>query len=368
MTRITATGPTRGRVAAALAVLVGAAAPAAAAESTPERFLAECQAGLAKLAERVRHCHGRYRIVEGTVGHDLQYIRDVEFAVSGDQWLLKTNRLEEQRGGKPVKVHEDQAVRAANPSYSFHIARRGEAGEYRLESYELAADVASDLLGGKIRRRMTFWLSPVQATHCIGFFPLVPLLQHPTFRLVKLTDGTRDGVPVVRAEFDSRPGEPPTDPGVSWTRGKVFGWFEVAPAEGWTVRAFEYTYFAAADKPEVPLAKARVIGEVGYAPGLDGLPVVARYKQSTAWLDKPPDSYIEMNDIQVAFGPTPADEFRLSHYGLPEPVGVAPPPKSAAPVYWWVLAAAGVFAAAALVLYRLARGRTLTQPTTSPGA
>jgi hypothetical protein len=244
---------------------------------------------------------------------------------------------------------------------------RNETGQYRLDGHELASEVASDPRGGKIRGRIEFWMDPVRGTHWLGQYPLRPLLDHPTFRILKLTDQTRDGVPVVRAEFDSRPGEPQTHPRISWSRGTVSGWFEVAPSQGWTIRAFDYTHFVPGAKPEVPPAKSREVGEVRYAPGPDGRPVIAWYKRSTAWLEGPLDGYFEMDDVRITFAPTPAEQFRLTYYGLPEPVGVAPLPAARTPTYLWFLTAAGGFAAAGVVFHRLAR-RKAAQPVTPPSA
>ena len=333
---------------------------------TPERFLAECKVGLAKLEERANHCHGRYRLIEGGASLGWQNIYDVEFATSDDQMLLQTHHKLRKERGKPDIVYDRREVRAGNPHYSFHITMGKGTDQYRLDEHELASDAPTPPPGGKIRNRITGWMSPPLATHWMGFFALRPLLDHPTFRVVKLTDRVRDGVKVVRAEFTARPGEPKTDPRVSWTRDRVFGWFEVAPTEGWTVRAYEYTYFAAGATPSVPLAKSREIGEVGYAPGPDGLPVVSRYKQATAWLEMAPDGYIEIDQVDLEFGPTPAEHFRLSHYGLPEPVGVPPLPKPRGHMYWWFLAAAVGFAALGLAFRRLAR-RKAARPTPPPG-
>lgn len=350
----------------ALVALVGmGGVPTMAAESgfTPERFLAECKDGLAKLEERARHCHGRYKFIDGGAILDVQDVYEIEFAVSGENELLKTRHTAEKRKGSPDRVHDRRAVRAANAAYSFHVSAQNETGQYRFDGHELASEVASDPRGGKIRGRIEFWMDPVRGTHWMGQYPLRPLLDHPTFRIRTLTDQTRDGVPVVRAEFDSRPGEPQTHPRISWSRGALSGWFEVAPGQGWTIRAFEYTHFVPGATPEVPPAKSREVGEVRYAPGPDGLPVIAWYKRSTSWLDRPLDGYFEMNDVQIAFDPTPDEQFRLTFYGLPEPVGVAPPPPARTPVYWWLLGAGGGFAVAGLVFRRLARRRTVQTAT-----
>ncbi len=356
-----------GLVAVLVALVAGSDSPVVASDSeyTPERFLAECKAGLAKLEERSRHCHGRYRLIDGGAILGWQNIDDIEFAVSDDQLLLKTHYTLEKRQGKPDEAHDRWAVWASNAEYGFHITMRNETGQYRLDEYELASETASMPPGGKIRNRITYYIAPPLVTHWMGFFPLGPFLSHPSFRFVKLSDRVRDGVKVVRVEFDCRPHEPKTDPRVSWTRDKVFGWFEVAPTEGWTVRAFEYTYFAAGATPEVSLMKARVIGDIGYAPGLDGLPIVARYKQATAWLDKPPDAYIEIDDVHQEFGPTPSEQFRLSYYNLPEPFGIPPLSKARSHIYWWLLAAAGGFTAAAVAFHWLGRRRTPQPPTSS---
>jgi hypothetical protein len=314
----------------------------ASSQYTPEQFLADCQVGLAKLEERYRHCSGRYQIIQNRPLFDWQLIRDVEFAVSGEQWLIICHNLEEWRKGHLYKVHYQQSVRGANSVYSFLLTGRYETRELRLETYEMAEEVASKPSGGEIRNELAYWLSPIHAPYCMGAFPLLPLLRHPTFRVLKLREGEREGVRVIRADFEVRPGQPFTDPRISWTREPVWGWFEVAPDQEWTVRAFEYTYMAPGHKPEIPLVKARVNGEVSYSTDSNGRPMVTYFKRSTSWRDLPPDSMIEMKDIQIEYGPVSEDRFRLSYYGLPEPPSVTWVQERRTPVYVWLFVAAGV--------------------------
>jgi hypothetical protein len=322
---------------------------------THEQFLTDCQSGLAKLEERHRHCSGRYQIIETMPLVDWQLIRDVEVAVSGEQWLIITHHFEEWRKGRRYKVHYGQAVRGANPVYSFHLTGLYETRELRLETFEMAEEVASQPSGGKVHGRL--WLSPIYAPYSIGAFPLPALMRHPTFRVLKLSEGQREGVGVIRADFEARPGQPFTDPMISWTREPVWGWFEVAPDQEWTVRAFEYTYMAPGHKPEIPLVKARVNGEVSYTASPDGRPMVTYFKRSTSWRDLPPDSMIEMKDLQIEYGPVSEERFRLSYYGLPEPPGVTWEREKKTPVYVWLLVAAGVLGMLALLFRWLAHRR-----------
>ena len=324
----------------------------------PEQFVADCLSGLVKLEERYRHCSGRHQIIETMPLVDWQLIRDVEFAVSGEQWLIITHHLEEWRKGRLYKEHYGQAVRGANSVYSFHLTGLYKERELRLESYEMAEEVASQPLGGKIRGHIAAWLAPIRVPFSVGTFPLPTLMRHPTFRVVKLREGEREGVRVLRADFEVSPGHPFTDRMISWTQEPVWGWFEVAPSQEWTVRAFEYTYMAPGHKPEIPLVKARVNGEVSYTVGSDGRPLVTYYKRSTSWRDLPPDSMIEMKNIQIEFNPVSEERFRLFYYGLPEPVGVEWERKT--PVYVWLLLAAGVLGLLAVVLAWLAKRRRTT--------
>jgi hypothetical protein len=282
-----------------------------------------------------------------------QLIRDVEVAVSGEQWLIICHNLEEWRKGHLYKVHYQQSVRGANSVYRFLLTGRYETRELRLEIYETAEEVASNPFGGEVGADS--WLSPIRAPFSIGSFPLPALLRHPTFRVLKLREGEREGVRVIRADFEVRPGQPFTDPRISRTREPVWGWFEVAPDQEWTVRAFEYTCMAVGRKPEIPPVKARGNGEVSYTIGSDGRPMVTYFKWSISWRDLPPDSMIEMKDIQIEYSPVSEDRFRLSYYGLPEPPGVTWVQEKRTPVYVWLLVAAGVLLTLGIFFRWLAR-------------
>ena len=331
------------------------AASPASSQYTPEQFRADCLDGVTKLEERYRHCSGRYRIIETAPRVDRQLIRDVEVAVSGEQWLIICHNLEEWRKGHLYKVHYQQSVRGANSVYSFLLTGRYETRELRLETFEMAEEVASKPSGSGIRNTTPLWLFPIYAPFSLRTLPLPALLRHPTFRVLKLRDGEREGVRVIRADFEVRPGQPFTDPRISWTQDPVWGWFEVAPDQEWTVRAFEYTYMAPGHKPEIPLVKARVNGEVLYNIDSEGRPIVIQFKESTSWRDLPPDSMIEMKDIQIEYGPVSEDRFRLSYYGLPEPPGVTWVQERRTPVYVWLLVAAGVLLTLGIFFRWLAR-------------
>jgi hypothetical protein len=81
------------------------------------------------------------------------------------------------------------------------------------------------------------------------------------------------------------------------------------------------------------------------------------YKVSPA----PPDLEITGKVISVAIADKEPKDFRLSAFGLPEPMDVAAPPKQT-PRYVWFLAAAGMFGALAIGCRYLVRRQTTTPP------
>ena len=56
-----------------------------------------------------------------------------------------------------------------------------------------------------------------------------------------------------------------------------------------------------------------------------------------------------------------AQQFYISHYGLPEVVGITPPKKST-PIYVWLLAAAAAFGVFSLILRWFVKRRSATAP------
>jgi hypothetical protein len=121
----------------------------ASSQYTPEQFLADCLDGVTKLEERYRHCSGRYRIIETAPRVDWQVIRDVEVAVSGEQWLIISHNLEEWRKGHLYKVHYQQSVLGANSMYRFLLTGRYETRELRLETFEMAEETTSKPSGAR---------------------------------------------------------------------------------------------------------------------------------------------------------------------------------------------------------------------------
>jgi hypothetical protein len=128
------------------------------------------------------------------------------------------------------------------------------------------------------------------------------------------------------------------------------GFIDFDPARSYRVLGYEYCR-----KSKVSEGLER--GVFGYDVG-DDLPVL---KSRTVEREMRNVKFGLLNGKEIetfAIQPNldvPDDEFRLSYYGLPEPVGVTW--KKPTPLYWWLLLGAGVCAALAVGFRYLARRR-----------
>jgi hypothetical protein len=134
--------------------------------------------------------------------------------------------------------------------------------------------------------------------------------------------------------------------------GVVSGYIDVEPAHSHRLLAYDF-------KTKDKVSEGREQATFEYEPG-KGLPVLK--KKIIEWPINTGKFGIgkgkEIQTYKMEFGATVADErFRLSYYGLPEPVGVAW--KKPVPIYvWFLLGAGGCIAAATILRYAARRRRT----------
>jgi hypothetical protein len=158
---------------------------------------------------------------------------------------------------------------------------------------------------------------------------LTEVMALPSFRLLKAEDITVDGEELLNIEFEFGDGTK-----------KDTGVVTLDPANGWVIRHGEF-------KPS-GLPGAKVITDIKYTPGPEGLPFPIRVALSDVDLR----TYTcEFQDI--SFGPTQEHEFSSKHYGiahLPNPLGESPPNY----VPYWLFGIGAVGLSLALWLKRLA--------------
>jgi hypothetical protein len=310
-------------------------------ETWKNRFLAEAPPAWEEyraFAERLQGTEVRTGTVEGRlrlkehfqIKHNLQC-----------KFLLRQNLGPAGAGGE---------VFAFNPVYGFALERKTGDSPWVLVDFQM----------GKYRSPIMDEYWPLAKVCTLAaLFQLSELLQLPNFRVVAAGAVQRDGRELCRIAFESK-GK--TSLGTSDARGTL--WLD--PERCWTLckctlhqhalRGVEWTMNAEA-----------IATPAKY-------PIPIRYTVDTEVLD--PQSGERKSAMVTEFdlkevSPLPGDEeFTLSAFGLPEPVGTKPPRR---PHTWlWLLAAAAGLAALAVLFAglkrRAARRAAQAQPSPNRGA
>jgi hypothetical protein len=220
-----------------------------------------------------------------------------------------------------------------NPDYFFSIGQRDGKDAYltratRTDPDGTNVDIRDTILSGP----MTMSFFPLS---CINLQPGDVLLRNSSFRIVSVRPA-ESGLLDVRVQFDQTiPGRPPAPTSITLT---------LDPSRYHCVLRYRYDEFLG-EKKDIEFS--RIVGE------LNGRLVCTRCE-----LKQPSARYHRVctfEDYDFALG-QPDRQYYLSHYGLPEPVGVTAP-KKAAPLFMWLLVAAAVAVILAISFRFLAKGR-----------
>jgi hypothetical protein len=135
------------------------------------------------------------------------------------------------------------------------------------------------------------------------------------------------------------------------------GWYDLDPDAGWSVREFDEGFVYGDTTTTV---HARLASELDAKTGI----VLLREFQSEVKMTRGENSLLSHFITKGKYKTwiqtdLPEQEFSLTAYGLPEPVGVKWDQRT--PRYVWFLIAAGAFAALALGFRHLSRRRAARQ-------
>ncbi len=176
--------------------------------------------------------------------------------------------------------------------------------------------------------------------------PLTQLVDDPAFQIAQITRDTRNGRPVVKLVGKYSPNPPtPAAPALKHLE-LVFD-----PSTSLSVLAYSAEL----------VSGLRMSGRIEHVPNLQGLPIPSTYTLTHH------DAMAGDRTYEVAFtkwlyrDTVAEDEFRLSAFGLPEPVGFSPPTKS---YRWaWLLGGSLLSALLAIVIYRRRKASSTVERT-----
>jgi hypothetical protein len=169
---------------------------------------------------------------------------------------------------------------------------------------------------------------------------LPELLEYQPFRVVGMRRVSREGreLWVVDFECPHAVDKPPP----YFVQG---GTMTLDPAGYWTLIE---GHFRTQDIIGTGITEIRIEYKVD-----NGVPIPVRHYHTSSFSDGGKSRMEYTYDWSVPAGSLPESEFTLSHYGLPEPVGVVWEKRT--PVYVWLLVAAGVLLTLGIFFRWLAR-------------
>ncbi|MBI1915383.1 MAG: hypothetical protein HYS12_11700 [Planctomycetes bacterium] len=277
-----------------------------------------------------------------------------------DDHRLFAVEVVEGSGSLPTRVE------AANPRYAFQLTRPEGKTDWILSKLDLKVlDGSTVSLGGlSLRELIREQISGhfVAERHTLAY-----LIRRPTFKVLRASAVTRDGRELVRIDFDNAhpwvtPSErskfpkkyPPFDPVQS-------GSLLLDPDHSWCLAESEIVEEWMKPDNSGPFRRpVKYIYE--YREGTDRFPILTRIVTQAK---RNPELNVRgwefLFEFDLRESPEPEDEeFTLTAYGLPEPVGMELPRRSRAWL-WFGLAAVAVLGVGFL-FRRAARRRAAAQP------
>jgi hypothetical protein len=252
-----------------------------------------------------------------------------DFAFDGPQWKVRCRFID----SSPERKSSRDQVYCQNPQYGFMLERSDEAKPYSLKVY-----VPDDSSSEMDRERESYL--PVLAPSCY-LYPhrLLDLIGRPDFRYTKAAEVDEDGQRLIRVEFALSAKDAPVHSATLFIR----------PDLGWAVVRSEYFLSPGQKRPFVTTAE--------YGRSIDGIPIATKVT-SRGVTDHSPSKDYELHELSP--GPTPASEFTLSAFGLPE-MGTTGASSYQDRTIYWLLGAAALFLVLAVAAKRLGDRRGAAQ-------
>jgi hypothetical protein len=229
-------------------------------------------------------------------------------------------------------------VFGVNPAYAFSLRRKDTERPWLLGELEMSKGAATSPLAATTSEAVEANLSVLIS---IRRTALVELLRQPTFRVLAAKLVQHQGSEAVSIEFDNAHAiDRKARPFVPVQSGTLV----LDPSHGWCLRDCSVVekYYGTESLTHVETSYRDFKGKFA-------IPVTVVEKvQSRSDRPSNPETFLQVTsfDLEVAERPLPDEEFTLSAFGLPEPVGVVWPK----PTRWWLWISASAIGAALLTV------------------
>lgn len=325
---------------ACIAVLIVASYASAQEESDlRKRFLAEAPKGWDAIRLTLERAQGTYSL-KTTI--DGKLITNNKYEI-GQNSRCRMNIVKQG-------IQEREIVEGYNSHYSFTLTKKSASGQWLLADLNLDEPNRKKHASRVDRSISHVWLyAPV----CLPPTMLLDLIKQPSFRILSVRTVQKDTLSLVEVSFDNKHNinKKPFCPIQS---GRLY--FD--PARSWCLRSavFETLYSNGGGShyhdldlthsaPTSVIPSELIVRETGYYVP-DGKTILGK---------KPSNRHIEVKfNMHVPSSPPPDEDFTLTAFGLPEPMGM--PPVNRGVRWWlWIALAAVVSVAFAIVSPRLRR-------------
>lgn len=245
--------------------------------------------------------------------------------------LYQSQRIEPEYGGGDVV--------ATNPDYAFRLKRKSERDPWVLTAFTAGTDARDVDTDDEAQRRATGRLLQLY----LRWLP--DLVKEAEFHVSSVSAINIGSESMVRVDFRYRPRNPRNNPA-------LVGWMALDPARYWILRQYELM-------AEFPDGKNKIRHRNEFKDGHRGHPIIVRsFEQGDGIeggvLPRGWEQVTEWNISEVPGG-APKEAFRLSAFGLPEPVGLESP--KGTPNYVWLLIGVVICATLAVGFRYLSRRR-----------
>lgn len=252
-------------------------------------------------------------------------------------------------------------IRCANGRYSFSAEQVLADGQGIVQKF-FDTEEGNHELGEQIAHEA----ANEQLAATVRAVPYSDLVEHPLTRLTSVSVSGEPGARVLQFDFTWNP-NPEERKGVRWTRvwrdGEVSGTVRLSEAVGWKVASSDITSKQKTSRGGTAMLRTESTVEYA-APDARGNVLVNSAVQKT-YRGTAYGFTVHFTDFRYTPRTPGVEEFTLTHYGFPEPEGVAPV-STPMPLWVWLLSAAAVFAALAVLLRWIVRRRTRASSPVSP--
>jgi len=315
-----------------LGLMSQAAAQEAEASQFREAVLAHWRALAQQIQTSTQTCEVEFWRPTGDRPLEMTRKDVVRYVLAPGGTLMEYTSIENIHTSKHQKMHDLTLI---NKYYKAALGRSAQTGEYVVFHCELHEAPEK---GDEVQQKLPW-------TMCANV-PLGVLLGHGSVTAVRLE---RPKAGVVRLHFVCQGREKGKAGAEDVAAGIQVGYIDFDEGEPYRVLGYEF-------KRETKVSQFGEVGSLEYGEPQGRFPVVRRQtveRQTTRskfGVRRSREVYIYDISYNQA---VPDDVFRLSHYGLPEPVGVVWEKRT--PVYVWLFVAAGVLLTLGIFFRWLAR-------------